>query len=202
MNVEFRVYVKNLGGLTVGGGSSLGASDITLNPLILPPSSLKGALRTAITKYLPQGYTSCNEINPERIKIAHKNGPCDVCRLFGYPDSLENCLTIVKVDGEEKKEKKKKFVLTRVSIDDSTQIAKEGSLFSQEEILPTEFEFLVRFRCDEKLLKLLLYSFLALRYWRLGRNTMVDVKIEDFCTKIKCSEDIKSLVDLLKDYMW
>jgi len=41
--MEFKVYIKNLTFLTVGGGSSIGVVDIPLNPMILPPSTKQGA---------------------------------------------------------------------------------------------------------------------------------------------------------------
>ena len=194
--------IKNLTSLTVGGGSALGAVDIPLNPFVLPASSVKGAMRTAVNNYLPDGFTSCGEIEPERIKEKHKGTPCDVCRLFGYPDQKEHsCFTLSVVVPDVKP-----FRLTRVSIDDRTQRAKEGALFTQE-ALPagTEFEVRVSFRdsCGERMLKLLLYSIWALRLWRVGRNAMVDVKLKgDICQRVKCDDEMRALVDSLKEYVW
>jgi len=206
MEVVVRVTLKNLSSLTVGGGSTISSIDIPLNPLILPASTIKGAMRTAVHNaieyLLPEGekkYTSCGEIKPEKIK------PCDVCSLFGYPNSRDTGCFTIEID-EEKLQKSKKTYITRVAIDDKTQIASEGSLFTQEVIPPNnEFSFSIFYRCDLRLFKLLLYSILALRYWRLGRNSMVDVKVEnagEICKSIQCDDEVKSILSQLSSYMW
>jgi len=201
--MEFKVYIKNLTFLTVGGGSSIGVVDIPLNPMILPPSTIKGVLRTAIHNYLPEGYTSCGKIEPSKIKEAHeKSSVCDVCKLFGYPDYKDSgCFTITVSVPDIKR-----YRITRVKIDDSTQKSEEGHLFTQEVIAPnTEFEVNIYFRdsCGDRMLKLLLYSLLSLRFWRIGRNAMVDVKLkEDICQRVKCDADMKSLVFSLLNYIW
>lgn len=200
MKVEIKVKIKNLTSLTIAGGSTIGVADIPINPLLIPSSSLKGTMRTAIHNYLPKGYTSCGEIEPKRIKKAHKEGPCDVCQLFGYPDSKDGgCFTIIPNIGKVNTE-----YMTRVSIDDKTQKAKQGSLFVQEIIPPNnEFEFTINYFCDERLLKLLLYSILSLRYWRLGRNALIDVKVtNDICKQVKCDTDMKEILAQLSDFMW
>lgn len=201
--MEFKVLIKNLTSLTIGGGSTIGAVDIPLNPMVLPPSTIKGVLRTAIHNYLPEGYTSCGKIEPSKIKEAHeKNGVCDVCKLFGYPDYKDSgCFTVTVRIPEIVRGK-----ITRVEINDRTQRSEEGHLFTQEVIAPnTEFEVTIYFRdsCGDRMLKLLLYSLLALRFWRMGRNAMVDVKLkEDICQKVKCDEEMKSIVFSLSDYIW
>jgi len=201
--MEFKVVIKNLTSLTVGGGSSIGAVDIPLNPMVLPSSTVKGVLRTAVVNYLPNGYSSCGKVDPEEIKKAHKEGGvCDVCKLFGCPDSKDSpCFTLTVNVPEVSR-----YEITRVKIDDKTQKSEEGSLFTQEVIPPnTEFVVTVNFRdsCGDKMLKLLLYSFLALRFWRVGRNAMVDVKLgEDLCGKVKCDQEMKEIVSSLLQYMW
>ena len=170
--------------------------------MILPASTIKGTMRTAIHNYLPAGFSSCGEIEPSRIKEKHKDGPCDVCKLFGYPDQKDSGCFTLSVSVPEVRT----YRLTRVSIDDKSQRSKEGALFTQEIIAPnTEFEVTVKFRdsCGERMLKLLIYSIWALRFWRLGRNAMVDVKLkEDICKKIKCDDELKEVVSSLLDYMW
>lgn len=201
--MEFKVAIKNLSFLTVGGGSGIGAVDIPLNPLILPSSTVKGVLRTAITNYLPPNYSSCGKIEPDEIKEEHKGkGVCDVCKLFGYPDSKDlPCFTLaVKIPEVNR------YRVTRVKINDRTQRSEDKGLFTQE-VIPanTEFEVTVYFRdsCGDRMLKLLLYSFLALRYWRMGRSAMVDVKLkEDLCSKVKCDQEMKEIVTSLTEYLW
>ncbi|AWR98158.1 hypothetical protein DFR86_00170 [Acidianus sulfidivorans JP7] len=199
--VAVKVSIKNLTSLTIAGGSTISTIDIPLNPLGIPASSIKGAMRTAVHNLLPKGYTSCGEIKPESIKKAHEKGICDVCKLFGYPDSITGCITI-----EVSNSNYNISYITRVSIDDKTQKSKEGSLFTQEVILPNnEFSFTIYYSCDERLFKLLLYSILDLRYWRLGRNTMVDVKVnnvDEICKSIKCDDEIKGILSQLSTYLW
>ncbi|ACP37673.1 RAMP superfamily CRISPR-associated protein [Saccharolobus islandicus] len=200
--IAIKVSMKNLASLTIAGGSTISSIDIPLNPLGIPPSSIKGAMRTAVHNLLPKGYTSCGEVEPESIKKAHEKGICDVCKLFGYPDSLTSCFTIEVSHADYRIS-----YLTRVSIDDKTQKVKEGSLFTQEVILPNNnISFTIYYTCnDERLFKLLLYSILDLRYWRLGRNTMVDVKVnnvEDICKGIKCDDEIKGILNQLSSYLW
>ncbi|QGA53984.1 hypothetical protein GFS03_05035 [Sulfolobus sp. E5-1-F] len=200
--ISIKVSMKNLGSLTIAGGSTISSIDIPLNPLGVPPSTIKGAMRTAVHNLLPKGFTSCGEIEPESIKEAHKNGICDVCKLFGYPDSLTSCFTI-----EVSQANYRVSHITRVSIDDKTQKAKEGSLFTQQIILPnSDISFTIHYNCnDERLFKLLLYSILGLRYWRLGRNTMVDVKVnnvEEICKTVRCDDEIKGILNQLSKYLW
>ncbi|QPG48915.1 hypothetical protein HFC64_02205 [Saccharolobus solfataricus] len=200
--IPIKVSMRNLSSLTIAGGSTISSIDIPLNPLGVPPSTIKGTMRTAVHNLLPNGYTSCGEVEPESIREAHKNGVCDVCKLFGYPDSLTGCFTI-----EVSKTDYRTSYITRVSIDDKTQRAKEGSLFTQQIILPnSDISFTVYYNCnDERLFKLLLYSILDLRYWRLGRNTMIDVKVnnvEEICKSVKCDEEINGILNQLSRYLW
>ncbi|AOL17557.1 hypothetical protein BFU36_00060 [Sulfolobus sp. A20] len=191
--------------MTIAGGSTIGIVDIPFNELGIPSSSLRGVMRTAVSNLLPNGFTSCGEIEPNRMRKAHGSSPCDVCRLYGYPDSKDGgCFTILMDQVVEEK-----HLITRVSIDDKTQKAKDGSLFTQQIIKPgREFKAKIIYRCEDdiKLFNLLLYSLSALRYWRLGRNAMVDVKVltkkEEVCNKVKCNDETEKLLDFLSDYLW
>lgn len=202
--VVIKVTLKNLSSLTIAGGSTISTIDIPLNPFTLPASSIKGTMRTAIhnviqvLKLLPEDkYTSCGEVEPEKIK------PCDVCNLFGYPNSKSSGCFTIEVD---KVVKDNRTYITRVSIDDKKQIVNEGSLFNQEVIPPNnEFLFSIYYRCDMRLFKLLLYSLLALRYWRLGRNSMIDVKVnnvDEICKSVQCDSETKEILSQLSNYMW
>jgi len=203
--VEIVIVFKNLTSLTIAGGSTIGIVDIPFNELGIPSSSLKGVMRTAVSKLLPKGFTSCGEIEPGRIAAKHGSSPCDVCKLFGYPNSKDGGCFTVLVD----QVKEEKHLLTRVSIDDKTQRAKDGSLFTQQIIKPgVEFKATLVYKCenDVRLFNLLLYSLSALRYWRLGRNAMIDVKVltkkGQICQKIKCNDETEKLLDFLSDYLW
>ena len=187
-----KVKAKALSSLTVGGNTSIGSVDIAFNELGIPGSSIKGAMRTAISKAIEEGevkdYTSCGEIEPSKMK------DCDVCRVFGKP----NQEGVVNVHGVLVTPN---AVLTRVSIDDGNLKAKEGSLFKQEVVKPnTEFEFEVEVKdsasCKE--IRLVLLSLFYLRLWRLGRGGMIDLKVEDF-PHINCDfSDLESL----KRWLW
>jgi len=186
-----RVKAKTLNSLTVGGGTSIGSVDVSFNELGIPGSSIKGAMRTAISKAIEEGevkdYTSCGEIEPSKMK------DCDVCRVFGYP-SHEGIVNVhgVKITPQA--------VLTRVAIDDKTLKAMEKSLFKQEVVKPnTEFEFIVEVKdnasCKE--IKLVLLSLFYLRLWRLGRGGMIDLKVEEFPQGCDFSE-----LESLKRWLW
>lgn len=200
--IVVKVSLKNLSSLTIAGGSAISSIDIPLNPMTMPASSIKGAMRTAVSYainvlHLLQGYTSCGEIRPEKLDR------CDVCSLFGYPNARDSGCFVIEVN--EKKDVKKTYI-TRISINDKTQTANKGSLFTQE-IVPAneEFSFVIYYRCDLRLFKLLLYSLLALRYWRLGRNSMVDVKVnnaEEICKSVNCDDETKAILSQLSSYMW
>ncbi len=201
--LEITILFKNLTSLTIAGGSSIGTVDIPFNELGIPSSSIKGVMRTAISNLLPK--TSCGEIEPGRIAKAYDSSPCDVCKLFGYPNSKDGACFMVLID----QPKEEKHLITRVSIDDKTQKAKDGSLFTQQIIKPgVEFKATIIYKCenDVKLFNLLLYSLSALRYWRLGRNAMIDVKVltnkDDVCKKIKCNDETEKLLESLSDYLW
>ena len=196
LTLRFRV----LSFLTIGGSTTFNLTDNPLHPMVVPPSSIKGTLRTAINNFLPKGYTSCKGTSPEEINEAHeKGGVCDVCKLFGYPNHESDCIKI-EVVGAEKLER---LIITRVSINDKTQTAERGKLFSSEAVKPlSEFEVRIHFNeeCGDRLFKLLLYSLLALRLWRLGRNAMVDLKL---VSELKPKDDeMKVIIDRLSSYLW
>lgn len=196
LNLKFRV----LSFLTIGGSTTFSLTDNPLHPMVVPPSSIKGTLRTAISNFLPKGYTSCNGTSPEEIMKAHeREGVCDVCKLFGYPNHESDCIKI-EVVGAQKLDR---LIVTRVSINDKTQTAEKGKLFSSEAVKPlSEFEVKIYFneKCGDRLLKLLLYSLLALRLWRLGRNAMIDLKlVYEGSPK---DDEMRVLLDRLSNYLW
>jgi CRISPR/Cas system CSM-associated protein Csm3 (group 7 of RAMP superfamily) len=180
--------------------------DIGFNDMGIPGSSIKGSMRTAISWAIREGlsnFTSCGEIRPEKIEEAHKQkGVCDVCKLFGYPGH-EGILRVssIKVD--------KKETLTRVSINDSTNTAKEEALFKQEVVPPdSEFTFEIDLNTkDCKMLELTLLSLYFLRLWRLGRGAMIDLKVENIKEYPKdcpseTEEEIKKIMKELGEWLW
>ncbi|BBD73378.1 hypothetical protein HS1genome_1767 [Sulfodiicoccus acidiphilus] len=210
--MRFVVTVRNLSSLTLGGSAVVSHVDVPMNQLGFPPSSLKGVMRTAATvavrEGLARGFTACGEVEPTYLGIAHSDGPCDVCRLFGYPGSMGSKVVVRLTRGEAPT-----FTLTRVSIDDGSGTAEEGKLFTQEVYSPgTQFTFEVDLLSqDARLRKLLLYSMAVLRTWRVGRNSLVDLRLEGvvnggnlvpLCQAVKCDGEETELQEALKEWMW
>jgi len=140
----------------------------------IPGSSLKGALRSAASRIAEcYGFKTCGEIRPEKIGLCS----CDVCQLFGKPNSLPSPLMVgdMELEGE-----KQPFPVTRVRLEDRTMRAEEGGLYTQEHLCWTEFKGKMIVRpVEKKLLGLLLLSMAELRTGRVGRDTIVDLKLED-----------------------
>ncbi|QOJ79812.1 hypothetical protein IG193_08700 [Infirmifilum lucidum] len=201
--VRIEVELKPLSSLTVGGSSPSSSADIPFNRLLVPPSTIKGSMRTAVTALLPDCYTACGEVEPRLIRLRHgkMGGPCDVCKLFGYPDSPGRVyVTVESQPGEF-------HLLSRVSIDDERWVAEEKKLFSQQVIKPGE-TIVVSVAMDtrglgqdeeERLVRLLLYSLHALRLWRLGRGAMVDLRVRSHDLP---EDKYGDLLEPLKRWLW
>ncbi|NAZ25690.1 MAG: hypothetical protein GU357_08035 [Thermofilum sp.] len=149
----------------------------------VPGSSFKGAWRTATSRIAESyGFESCGEIDPERISDAHRNlgRTCDVCMLFGQPGSPFDASKVWVGDFEPVGETPTDIVV-RVSLDDKTQTAREGALYSMEHVLPgAEFLGEVRVLDEAKnLLPLLMLGLAELRTGVLGRRSLVDIRLED-----------------------
>ncbi|MEM0290291.1 MAG: RAMP superfamily CRISPR-associated protein [Metallosphaera sp.] len=221
LNVE----VKNLSSLTIGGTSGLESADIPMTKLIFPGSTLKGVMRTSLhlaikeweeelkeelRKENKEMLTSCGEIDPAFIGVAHANdkkGTCDVCSLFGFPspNAQGRGKVSVHLEVSDRLEKVERYTLTRVKINDSTQTSEKGSLFTQEVYRPgTVFKFRIELNSnDEKDLLMVLLSLYYLRLYRVGRGGMVDLRLlnneNELCTS--CGELTKKLIKALKSWM-
>jgi len=149
----------------------------------VPGSSFKGAWRTATSRIAKSyRFESCGEIDPERISRAHRKlgRTCDVCILFGQPGSPFDASKVMVGDFEPVGETPTDIVV-RVSLDDKTQTAREGALYSMEHVLPgAEFLGEVRILDEAKnLLPLLMLGLAELRTGVLGRRSLVDIRLED-----------------------
>lgn len=219
---KVKVVLKVLSPFTVGYvGKPVGA-DIAFNEIGVPPTTLKGVLRASLSLYLREispssGYTACGEIEPERIRAAHdKIGRvCDVCSLFGYPETRGASWKPTEAWGKVKLTwiaggfKDQIYTMTRISIDDLTGSVRENALFTQEYIAPgTElaFEAFLDGGCRE--LNLFLMSLEALRFYRIGRGGMVDLIVEnekELEAKAADCEGEQGLMQRLRrlsNYMW
>jgi CRISPR/Cas system CSM-associated protein Csm3 (group 7 of RAMP superfamily) len=149
----------------------------------VPGSSFKGAWRTATSRIAESyGFKSCGEIDPERITRAHRNlgRTCDVCILFGQPGSPFDASKVWVGDFEPVGETPTDIIV-RVSLNDKTQTARKGALYSMEHVLPgAEFLGEVRVLDEAKnLLPLLMLGLAELRTGVLGRRSLVDIRLED-----------------------
>ncbi len=173
-----RVSMRTMSSFTIGTGGNF--VDIMFSELGLTPSSIKGGMRTALSWAIRRGMvrgSSCDEIYPSMITRRHQGRPCDVCSLFGYPDHEGRVM--VTADGNRTLwDKPYVQVVTHVSIDDDSGTAKRGALFRQETASPEEeFHFAVRVQGDEEDLCLTLASLHFMRFLRLGKGGMIDLKV-------------------------
>jgi len=190
--IEFKLRLRAITLFTVGWGISevLGADVVHARKptpngysYYVPGSTVKGILRTEASRIAAfYGFSSCGEIEPGRIRSAHSRigEACDVCKLFGYPEEsgLEG-LSAVYVSDFRVVGSPKPIVMTRVSLEDETLTAKEGALYTMEQLPPgTEFEGTIKLR-EGNLLPLLLLAIASLRTGRFGRRSMADARIED-----------------------
>ena len=207
MVIRFKLRLRAVSLLTVGWGvpdvlgSDVvharkrklgGAKGRAVEVLYVPGSSVKGALRTAASRVaLAYGFESCNEVRPrliaeahsrpELIAEAHSGVPCNVCRLFGYPGDDPLAASRIWVSDFNPVGEPRTVIVARVSLDNRTLTAAEGTLYSMEHLLPgSEFEGEVR--VDESardLIPLLLLAIAELRTGSFGRRAVVDAKVED-----------------------
>lgn len=213
MVIGFKLRIRAATLLTVGWGlpEILGADVVHARKLVgdryelyLPGSSVKGALRTAASRVAQSyGFTSCGEVEPSRISAAHERtgGPCDVCRIFGWPNG-EAALHVgdFKLVGSAATE-----VVARVALDDGTLTAERRKLYSMEHLPPgAEFEGEVRFsEAASSLLPLFLLAVAELRTGRFGRRSLVDVRVEDGeALDAHVAPDWKELLAELRSWLW
>lgn len=202
--IEIGIKVKPVGLATVGGGVlAVFGPDVPFaskggKPYI-PGSTFKGALRSAASRIAEAyGYKACGEINPERLC-----GKCDVCQLFGSPKIFSGLL----VSDFEPIGEIKTTIMTRVRIEDETERAEEGGLYDQEHVWKAEFGGKIRIvgklEANSKLLTLLLLALAELRTGRMGRRTLLDLKLEDADIPLGGPESpIRKVVEELKRYLW
>jgi CRISPR/Cas system CSM-associated protein Csm3 (group 7 of RAMP superfamily) len=193
--IRFKLRLRAAALLTVGWGvpDVLGADIVharklkveggkTSEVLYIPGSSVKGALRTAASRVAAAyGFTSCGETRPDLIAKAHAGVPCDVCKLFGYPDDDPSAASRIWVSDFDLVGGAGKTVVVRVALDNKTLTARQGALYSMEHLLPGS-EFEGEIRVDEsarELIPLLLLAIAELRTGRFGRRSVVDARVVD-----------------------
>jgi CRISPR/Cas system CSM-associated protein Csm3 (group 7 of RAMP superfamily) len=217
--VRFKLRLRAVTLLTVGWGipDVLGADVVHARKLrveggkraevlYIPGSSVKGALRTAASRVAEAyGFKSCGQVKPELIANAHAGGPCDVCRLFGYPGDDPSAASRVWVSDFNPVGEPRTVTVVRVGLDDRTLRAREGVLYSMEHLLPgSEFEGEVRVDDSARdLIPLLLLAIAELRTGRFGRRSLVDARVEDGGALDGVVEDEwKPLLTELRKWLW
>ncbi len=180
--------------------------DKHLYQLFIPGSTFKGALRSSASRIAEAyGFKSCGKIRPELIEKAHEEMGriCDVCMLFGTPrSSVPSPLFIsdLKAEGEVETQ-----VLTRVRLEDRSLRVAEGALFKIE-YCPAGVEFTGRavLHGSEDLVELLLLSFAELRTGRIGKGSIIDLKLEniDGLKRIAEERGLRQFLDELTRWLW
>ncbi len=202
--IKFGVTVRTVGLATFGAGQLF-----TFGPDIqftkkddrpyIPGSSLKGALRSAATRIArAYGFTSCGKIEASEIGSCS----CDVCTLFGKPS--ETLASQLIVEDLESKLGGRLIPITRVTLEDKTQRAKEGYLYTQEHACLEEFEGrVILIRPEKRLQGLLLLAMAELRTGRIGKDTIMDLKlIETRELKNELEEKWQELLGFLETWLW
>lgn len=141
--------------------------------LMIPGSTIKGVLRTALLRISELlGYHDIEKsIYPAKI------GPSEdiACRLFGKPYGPSSKVSVMSTYLPVRLGR-----MTHVKIRDSTRTALEEGLFSAE-YLPIGAEFEAVIRGEDLTLEeaeALFSAIAGLKYERIGRAGMVDVKID------------------------
>ncbi|MEM2480883.1 MAG: RAMP superfamily CRISPR-associated protein [Candidatus Hadarchaeales archaeon] len=197
--IEFRVEARPLGLFTVGGGAvEVFGPDVPFikerGKIFIPGSTFKGLLRSAASRVAQMyGFSCCGGIRPEELC-----GSCDVCKLFGSVNSQGKVIV-----GNLEAVGHTLLWLTRVRIDDESNKAEEGGLFTQEHSSGGSFSGRIRVMEDVRGLGLLLLALAELRTGRAGRKSLLDVRISETAgLREKVEERWRKLVDGLEKFLW
>ncbi|MEM2856234.1 MAG: RAMP superfamily CRISPR-associated protein [Candidatus Nitrosocaldaceae archaeon] len=168
--------------LSIGGLSNKIIADVEFtkinNKPFIPASTIKGVLRTSMIKisHLLTNNIINPSINPSLI------GNDLVSSIMGKPHN--NIYSKVRVSNgilSSDKDTNYSFVLSHVSINDITGIAEDNALYEREYVF---YMSKFKFELDASSLtleeaRLLFFGLLEMRYQRIGRNGLVDIKIKD-----------------------
>ncbi len=191
---KFTIQLKTLGLATVGWSHpAVAKADIVFArrydnkgsyTIYIPGSSFKGALRSSASRIAEAyGFASCGETLANRL---HKQvgevdfNTCAVCHVFGYPGS--GFSKIIVDDLLPYAQEVRVYRVTRVGLDDKLLTKSEHKLYTVEVVPPnTVFKGTIEVEdglgCDG--LKLLMLALAELRLGRIGKSTMVDLRIAE-----------------------
>jgi len=180
----------------------------------IPASSLKGALRSAASRiassYTSGRFTSCGQVDPVLIAKAHRTNrdtyeECSVCRLFGSPGRMNSPLLFFEdLIPQGGRDGAGASVITRVRIQDTSLRAITAGLYKSEVIWGMEFAGKIYYSDEVKsLLPLLLLAIAELRMDRLGRRSIIDVKLtETMDLRNDLESSWHSLLTGLETWLW
>jgi CRISPR/Cas system CSM-associated protein Csm3 (group 7 of RAMP superfamily) len=189
---KFTVQLKTLGLATVGWSHPAVVKADTVfarrygydgsYSVYIPGSSFKGALRSSASRIAEAyGFTSCGETLAWRL---HQSGQidfntCAVCYIFGHPGKGNSKIVVDDLLPENKVEVHR---ITHVGLEDTTLARSEHKLYTVE-VVPPDTVFSGSIEVEDGLekngVKLLMLALAELRLGRLGRNTMIDLRIAD-----------------------
>ena len=197
-DVKIKLLLKTVKKLNVGSAYAVKTkADMPFQRIIInnkeyyyiPGSTIKGVLRTALIRIAGLlGYKGVSwKVDPDVIS----NMDDVVIRLFGGPHDNPSKIIVEPVFIEVDKHRGR--TLTHVKIDDKYGICEEGGLYTVEYLpIGVEFETTIRgigLSLEEA--RALFASILELRFERIGKSGVLDVKI--------IKKDSKIPDDLLSD---
>lgn len=160
---------------------------------IIPATTIKGVLRTHSMKIAHLlALNSCGQIKPGDIAEAHKKIKCDVCHIFGAPNSPS------KIIVEDAISQDKNILLDHYSgikLNRKKGVTEKGALFQYEAIGKGQ-KFIFNIICNGLTLnesKLLIYAIRELQYNGFGRhNGALNIKI---LNKGELTENLKNIIE-------
>ena len=165
--ITFTFELVNISRIHIGSGfaKAYGVDNPVLrrkNRCVVPGSTLKGLLRTALYRVAPiVGKPACNEIVPEKMEM------CPACELLGMPNRPSKVFVrdALPTQGADI------ALAAGIAIDRSSGKVSEGALFTSEYVVPdTQFTFVVEaYDLNGGQLKLLLTGFIEMAESGFGR---------------------------------
>ncbi|GIU72561.1 MAG: hypothetical protein KatS3mg003_2040 [Candidatus Nitrosocaldaceae archaeon] len=152
-------------------------ADVTFPRLLdrpfIPATTIKGVLRTSMIRVAPLlGFEVSSSVHPTKIKDDR------VTQLMGKPNKngkIRVYSAILDVDT---------FTLTHATINDKSRVAKEHALFTIEYI-PKDIKFDIVIEANDLTLdeaRLLFAGIAEMRYERIGKNGLMNIKISNNST--------------------
>lgn len=166
--------------------------------IFIPASTIKGLLRTSLIRVSNLlGYSSgvIDSVNPESLRSSKDDV---ITSIFGKPGTRSKIkISPAVLDNLDT------YPLTHVKIDDKTKVAEEQGLFTVE-YLPIGCNFKVKLIGNElsvEEIRALIAAITEIKYERIGKAGIVDVKIVKNESKIPKEVAEDSIVSLVLEAM-